>query len=91
VCSVPIGFVVDALSAEQAGALNRGTCAQAEYRLIAGESELMAAGDNVSSVAGVVSFSTRPIPRVGVKCLEELAGHGLIAVSGTLPPAVEIA
>jgi hypothetical protein len=87
VCSVPLGFDLDALSEAQAAALSRATCAQAEFRLAMSEYELVGADDNVSSVAGVVSFSTRPIPRVGVKCLEELAGHDLLRYSGTVEDA----
>jgi hypothetical protein len=78
-------FDPPALTAPQRDALTRATCAAAEYRLVTGEGELIGAEDGIASVAGVVTFSRNPVPRVAPKLLEELAGAGLFLASGTLP------
>lgn len=63
-------------------ALKRATCAQVEYLLEVGVRQLVAPDDLLS--VGGLSFAGRPLPRVGPRLLEELAGHGLILWSGTV-------
>jgi hypothetical protein len=41
--------------------------------------------DPLVGVAGV-SLASRPVPRVGVRALKELVGHGLVVRSGTVGP-----
>lgn len=79
-------FAPDSLTTAQQDALMRATCAQAEFRLAMGEFELIGADDGIAGVAGVVTFATKPLPRVGPKVIEELAGSGLYLYSGALPP-----
>jgi len=70
----------------QRDALRRATCAQAEFRLAQGEDVegmMIGADDGVAAV-GPVSFSRFPVPRIGPKVAEELAGSGLVVWSGTV-------
>lgn len=77
-------FDPEDLTAPQQEALKRATCAAAEYRIATGEGELIGAEDGIASVDGI-SFTSRPLARIGPKVTEELSGAGLILYSGTLP------
>ena len=70
-------------------ALRRGTCAQAVFRIAKGEDELIGTVDDIACFG---SLTLRPgviVPRIGPRVLEELAGHGLLIRSGTVPPEVD--
>lgn len=69
-------------------ALKRGTCAQSVFRLAQGEDELIGAEDGI---AGFGTLTLRPVtvPRVGPRVWEELAGHGLLIRTGTVPVDID--
>lgn len=62
-------------------ALRRGTCAQALFRLAQGEELLIGTADGIAAIGGI-AFSSSPLPRIGPRVWEELAGHGLMVRSG---------
>jgi hypothetical protein len=64
-------------------ALSRATCAQVEFALAMGVDVLVGAQDNIASL-GSITFRPGPLPRIGPRVPEELAGHGLIIRSGTV-------
>lgn len=74
------------LTAAQAEALARATCAQASFLLEQRPRTLIGADDGLTSI-GELAFSARPLPRLGARVLEELAGFGLLARSGTVAPS----
>ena len=82
-------FDPPSLTAPQRAALTRATCAAAEFRLIQTEELLVGSDDGISGVPGGVTFANRPLPRIGPKLIEELAGSGLFLYSGTLAPEPE--
>ena len=65
-------------------ALRRSTCAQSVFRIAQGEDELIGVVDDVASF-GSLTLRAVTVPRIGPRAIEELAGHGLLIRSGTLP------
>jgi hypothetical protein len=74
----------EALTASQAAALSRATCAQAAHLLRLGPSYLSEPEDLATGDIRVL----RPATRVAVSAHEEAAGFGLVRRSGTVytPP-----
>ena len=75
----------DLLTAAQAEALARATCAQASFLLEQRPRALIGAASGLRQ-AGDLSFTDRPLPRVGPRVAEELAGFGLLARTFTAAP-----
>lgn len=72
------------LTPAQREALARATCAQASFLLEQRPRAMIGADPGLQSV-GDLTFSPRPVPRIGARVAEELAGFGLLARSHTAP------
>lgn len=76
---------VDLLQADARAALSRATAAAALFRAEMGGEAVLGVDDGLASI-GPVSFSARPPQRWSTLVVEELAGFGLLARSGTVAP-----
>jgi hypothetical protein len=87
-----LGFAWDLalLDADQADALRDATAQQAAFRVAQGLETGLGTDDGLAS-AGPLNFSLRPVPRFSPEAAERLAGYGLFARSGTVPPDVPAA
>jgi hypothetical protein len=77
-------YDVSVLDADQADALADACAIQALFRVEQG-ALMLGADDGIASF-GDVSVSLRAIPRLSAEAVERVAGYGLYARSGTVPP-----
>lgn len=71
-----------ALTAAQAEALARATCAAVEFRVLQGEESLVGGDDGIRQAGSLTLAPRAMLPRRSPKVLEELAGFGLVGRAG---------